>query len=111
MPKDTQRPCKGSGQRWAKLVEQTFFTWSHFPGLFDHFVLAWGIKTTNLVYQIIDFQGNCDPYHALSLRPHVWKCLALLGAESYNSTFGSETELSLRLEVTVLAARLRGPEL
>ena len=42
----------------------------------DHFTIAWGIRTTNLICHIIDFQGNCDPccYYVLLLRPHVWKC-------------------------------------
>ena len=42
MPRDTEHPCKGSGQTWANLVGQTFFSWSHFPDFFDHFVIAWG---------------------------------------------------------------------
>ena len=58
MPRDTQGPCEGSGQKWAKRVVQTLFSWSPFPGLFDHFIIAWGIRTTNLLCQIIDFQGN-----------------------------------------------------
>ena len=49
MPKDTQGPYKGSDQRWAKCVDQTFLSWSAFPGLFDHFIIALEIRTTNLI--------------------------------------------------------------
>ena len=98
MPRDTQRPCEGSSQKWTKSVDRTFLSWSPFPGLFDHFVIAWGIRTTNLICQIIDFQGTCDPccYSVLLLRLHVWKCLAFLEAKSYKSTSGSEVELQLQ---------------
>ena len=66
-----------------------------FSGLFDHFVIAWGIKTTNLICWVTGFQGTCDSCHycVLLLRLCVWKHLALLGAESYKSMFGSEVEL------------------
>ena len=83
MPRDTQHPFEGGGQRWAKRVDQTFLSQSPFPGLSGHFVIAWGIKSTNIICQIINFQGTSDPrcYCVLVLRPPVWKCLALL--ESY----------------------------
>ena len=92
MPRDTQ----WSSQKWAKHVDRTFLSQSSFPGPFDHFVIAWGIRTTNLICQIIDIKGNCDPccYYLLLLRPQVWKCLALLGAGSYKSTFGREGQSS-----------------
>ena len=79
-------------------VDRNFLCWSPFPGLFAHFVIACGNRTTNLICQIIDFQGTCDPccYYALLLRLRVGKRLALLGAESYKSTSGSEAELSLQ---------------
>ena len=49
--------------------------------------------------------------HVLLLRPQVWKCLALLGAESYKSMFGEEAPgMSLSLEVPPLAACLRGQQ-
>ena len=60
---------------------------------------------------------TCDSchYYVLLLGPQTWqsrKRLALLGAKSYKSMFGSEAELqlqqSLRLEVTRFAACLRG---
>ena len=71
MQRDTQHPCKGSSQKWAKHVDRTFLSRSGFPGFFDHFIIAWGIKTTNLICQIIDFQRTCDPgcYCVLLLRP------------------------------------------
>ena len=52
----------------------TFLSQATFPGLFDHFVITWGIETTNLICKIIDFQGTCDPccYCVLLLRPQVW---------------------------------------
>ena len=70
MPRDTQHPCEGSGQVWAKHVDQTFLSRLPFPGFFDHFVIAWGIKPTNIICQIINFQGTCDPccYCVLLLR-------------------------------------------
>ena len=92
MPRDTQRPCEGSCQRWAKHVDQNFLSRSLFPGLFDHSVTAWESRTTNLICQIIDVPENCDPccYYILLLKPEVWKCLALLGAKSYKSMFQSK---------------------
>ena len=60
--KRPQGPCEGSGQKWAKHVDQTFLSRSTFPGFFDHFIIAWGIRTTNLICQIIGFQGTCDPW-------------------------------------------------
>ena len=83
IPRDTQCPCERSGQRWAKNVKETFLSWSPFPNLFDHFVIAWGIKTTNIICEIIDFKEICDPccycvLLILFLRSHVWKRLALL---------------------------------
>ena len=92
MPRDTQRPCEGSCQKWAKHVDQNFLSRSLFPGLFDHSVTAWESRTTNLICQIIDVPENCDPccYYILLLKPEVWKCLALLGAKSYKSMFQSK---------------------
>ena len=71
------------------------FSVSVFSGLFDHSITAWGIRTTNLICQIIDFQGHCDSchYYVLLLKPQVWKRIALLGGKSYKSFFGSEPEL------------------
>ena len=91
MPRDTQ----WSSQKWAKHVDRTFLSQSSFPGLFDHFITVWGIRTTYLICWITDFQGTCDPccYCVLLLRPHVWKRLALLQAKRYVSTFGSKAEL------------------
>ena len=69
-----QEAAKGSGQKWVKYVDQTFLPWSCFPGLFDHFLTAWRIETTNLICHIIDFQGTCHPfcYCVLLLRPQIW---------------------------------------
>ena len=71
MLRDTQPPSQGSGQRWAKHVDRTFLSQSPFPDLFDHFIIVWEIRTTNLIYQIIDIQGNYDSgcYYVLLLRP------------------------------------------
>ena len=94
MPRDTQHPCEGAagemGSVWTKL---SFL--GHLFLVSDHFVIARGTRTTNLICRTLDSQGTCDPccYYVLLLRPHVWKCLALLGAKSYNSIFGSEAEL------------------
>ena len=56
---------------WAKHVDQTFLSQSAFPGLFDHFIVTMGIRTANLICQIIDFQETCDPCcsYVLLLRP------------------------------------------
>ena len=48
MPRRTQHPCEGSGQKWGKCVDRTFLSWSAFPSLFDYFVNVWEIRTTNL---------------------------------------------------------------
>ena len=74
MPRAIWHPCKRSGQKWVKPVDLTFLSQSTFPGLFDHFVTAGGIETTNLICKIIDFQGTCDPccHCVLWLRPQVW---------------------------------------
>ena len=84
-----ERPEMGEACELNFLFSFTF-SWFLWP-----LIIAWGIIITNLICQIIDFQGNCDPccYYVLLLRPHVWKCLALLGAKSYKSTFGSKAEL------------------
>ena len=83
MPRDTKHPCEGNDQKWAKRVDQTFLSRSPCPGFFDHFVIAWEIKPTNIICQTINFQGTCDPccYCVLLLRPPLWECLAL--SESY----------------------------
>ena len=76
MPGDTQCPCEGSGQKWAKVVDWTFLSWSPFPSLFGHFITAWGVRAANLTGQIVDFQGTCDPWYScvLLLRPQTWNC-------------------------------------
>ena len=63
VPRDTQRPCEGSSQQWAKRVDRIFLSQSSFPGLFDHFVIEWGIRTTNLICRITDFQGTCEQFY------------------------------------------------
>ena len=57
-----------------------FLSWSAFPSLIVYFIIAWGIRTNNLICQIKHFQGTCDPcsYCVLLFRPHVWKRLVLL---------------------------------
>ena len=79
MQRDTQHPCEGSRQKWAKHVDRTFLARSAFPGLFDHFIIAWGIRTTNLICWTIDFQGTCGPcrYCVLLLRPPCMEALSL----------------------------------
>ena len=75
MPRDAQHPCEGKDQKWVKRVDRIFLSRSAFPGLFDHSIIAWGIRTTNLTCRIIDFQGTCDPYRysVLLLRPQtIW---------------------------------------
>ena len=102
MPKDTQDPCEGSGQKWVKRVDQNFLSWSPFLGLFDHFIIVQRIRTPNLLCRIIDFQEACDPccYTVLLLRPQVWKPVAVLGSKSYKSMFGSKAELYLQEHIS-----------
>ena len=90
-PRDTQGPCEGSGQRWAKRVHRTLLSRSAFPGLFDHFVIAWGIRTINLICRTTDSLGTCDPrcYCARLLGLHVRKRPALLGAASCRCMYGA----------------------
>ena len=87
MPRDTQRPCEESGQKWAKGVDWTFLSWSPFPSLYDHFITAWAIRTTNQICQIIDFQGTCDPwcYCVLLLRPQTWNCHKVPSLTTYRN--------------------------
>ena len=93
VPRGTQRPCNGSSHKWAECVDQIFLSWSPFPGLFDHFITVWGIETTNLICQIIDFQGTCNGccYCVLLLNPKfgltVMKHLVLLKAKIYTWVF------------------------
>ena len=60
---------------------------------FGHFVTLWRIRTTNLISQIIDYQGTCDPCHY---------CVLLLRLQTWNShqtpilarsTFGNEVAI------------------
>ena len=132
MPRSTQRPCKGSDQKWVKHVDQTFLSLSTSPGLFDHFLTAWRIETTNLICQIIDFQGTCHPfcYCVLLLRPQIWidshkapslarsqklhlDCLFMHCRQEHSWELGGALapRTSLRLEVALLAACLRGQRL
>ena len=121
MPRDTQHPCKSSDQKWAKHVDWTFFSRSPFPGLFDHSIIAWGIRTTNLICRIIDFQGTCDPcrYSVLLLKPQtIWMEVPSLARSwklqehiwDWGGALVSGT--SLKLEAILLAACLRaqGPK-
>ena len=116
MPRDTQHPCEGKGQKWVKRVDQIFLSWSAFPGLFDHSIIVWGIRTTNLTCQIIDFQGTCDPcrYSVLLLRPQtIWmKAPSLarnwkLQGHVWEQGGALVPGTSLRLEVILLAGCLR----
>ena len=112
MPTDTQPPCEGSGQRWAKRVDRTFLSQSSFPGLFDHFVIAWGIITTSLICRIKDFRGTWDPrrYCVLLFRPQAWWSWGTQTCWEHvwerGGTLAPGT--SLRREVVLLAACLRG---
>ena len=87
---------------------------------------------TNLIYRIIDFQGTCNPccYYVLLLRPHIWidspeapslarsqklhlGCLFTHGRQARVWELGGALapRTSLRLEVALLAACLRGQRL
>ena len=119
MPRDTQGPCEGSNQKWAKCVDWTFLSRSPFPGVFDHFIIMWGIRITNLICQIIDSQGTCNPCHysVLLFRPQtIW-----MEAPSLTRSWKLQKhvwewgralvpERSLKLEVTLLAACLRAQQ-
>ena len=73
MPRDTQPPCERRSKRWTKHVDWTLISRSNFQSLwpFHNFL---GILTTNLICQIIDFQGTCDLccYWVLWLRCQTW---------------------------------------
>ena len=100
---------KACGLNFPFLV---IFSWSLWP-----FVIASGIRTVNLICQIINFQGTCDPCccYVLLLRHQVWKCLALQGWKLTRAHLGARQSLaprlSLRLEVTLLAACHRARDL
>jgi len=88
-PANAKRQPTSLWQEWPEMGEAcglNFHFWSAFPGLFDHFVIVLWIRTTILI--CIEFQWTCDSwrYYELLLRPHVLKCLAMVGAESYVST-------------------------
>ena len=106
-----------------------FLSPSPFPGLFDHFVTAWGIETTNLICGITDFQGTCNPfcYCVLLLRTQIWidsrktpslarsqnlhlHCLFIHCRQEHIWELGGALSpgTSLRLEAALLAACLRG---
>ena len=78
MPRDTQCPCEGSGQKWAKHVDWTFLSRSLWP--FCNCI--WNRST------VLICCGSCH-YYVLLLRPHILKCQAMVGAESYLSTLGA----------------------
>ena len=67
MPRGTQcllrEPTRNGQSMWTELsfLGQTF--WSFWP-----FNNSLGIRSTNLIYQIIDFQGTCDLYCYCILR-------------------------------------------
>ena len=63
MTRHIQHPYEGSGKKCAKRVSRTFLSASSFPGLFAHFVIVWGIRTTKLTCRIKDFQWVCDSCH------------------------------------------------
>ena len=77
----------------GRACAQISLSWSPFPGLSDHFITVWGIETTNLICQIIDFQGTCNRccYCVLLLNPKfgltVMKHLVLLKAKIYTWVF------------------------
>ena len=68
-----------SSQRWTRLVDQILLSWSNFSWSLWPFRNCLGIETTNLIGQITDIQGTCDPWCYYVLRPQVWKPLAFLG--------------------------------
>ena len=116
MPRDTQHPCEGKGQKWATRLDQIFLSRSPFPGLFDHSIIARGIRTTNLTNRIINFQGTCDPcrHSVLLLRPQTiwmeapslarsWKLQEHVWEQGGALVPGT----SLRLEVILLAGCFR----
>ena len=91
-------PARGAARDGQSVWTELSFLGQLFPDLFDHSVIVWGIRATNLICRITDFHGNCDPrcYYALLLRHRVWKRLALLGAESCRSTCGARRSSSSR---------------
>ena len=92
--KGTHHLLHGCSQRWTHV-------WTKFSFLHQSFWPPWPfcncfrIRTTDLIFWIIHFQGICDPcyYYLLLLRPQGWKDLALLGVKKYKSTFGSKVKV------------------
>ena len=87
----------------------------------DHSIIAWGIRTTNLICWIINFQGTCDPccYSVLLLRPQtIWMEVPSLARswklQEHVWEWGGALVpgTSLRLEAILLAGCLRaqGPK-
>ena len=87
----------------------------------DHSIIAWKIRTINLICQIIDFQGTCDPcrYSVVLLRPQTiwmeapslarsWK----LQEHVWERGRALVPGMSLRLEAILLASclRVQGPK-
>ena len=66
-------PPLGTDQKWAKCVDWTLLSRSNFWSLWP-FHNSSGIRSTNLIYQIIDFQGTCNLYCYcfLWLRSQTW---------------------------------------
>ena len=56
-------PVRGVARNGKSMWSELSFLGQFFSGLFDHSVTAWGIRTTNLICQIIDFLENCDSCH------------------------------------------------
>ena len=104
MPRGTQcllrGPTRNGKIMWTELsfLGQTF--WSLWP-----FHKPLGIRSTNLICQIIDFQGTCDLccycvlYLGLKYGLVVRKCLASLGIESLEARWSSSSKL-FKVKVT-----------
>ena len=63
----------GTDQKWARRVDRTLLSQSNFSVSLTISELL-GNSSTNLVYQVIDFQGTCDLYCycVLWLRSQTW---------------------------------------
>lgn len=85
-------------------MDQTSFPQSAFPGLSDHFITAWGIKATNLVCWVVDFQWTCNPccYCVFLARLHSKFYRTLQAGTLRELALALAPGTSLRPEITIL---------
>ena len=96
--------CKVSTLLTQRHIHQTSFPQSASPGLTDHFITTWGIKATNLVCWIVDFQWTCNPccYYVFLARLHCKFYTTLEAGALTELAIGLAPGTFLRPEITIL---------